>query len=150
MVDYPLDIIIMSKLNEILKDLTAEMWKIKCNTNQIEMQELLDFYNAYHIHTNLVTDILNAKLCHSKEDSSCMEKRIIETFQNINGYKYDRLLIDSLLELDNVLSFEYLRKILSFEDINNKRKFIDDFNHHPLFEKVMRLMNHNDNKQSTD
>ena len=34
----------MIKLNELLKDLTAEMWKIKNNTNQIEMQELLDFY----------------------------------------------------------------------------------------------------------
>ena len=32
--------------------------------------------------------------------------RIIETFQNINGYKYDRLLIDSLLELDNELNFQ--------------------------------------------
>lgn len=148
MVDYPPNIIIMTKLNELLKDLTAEMWKIKSNTNQIEMQELLDFYKNYHSYANLATDILNAKiLSHCKEDSSHMEKLIIETFQNINGYKYDRLLIDSLLELDNELSFEYLRNILSFEDINNKSKFIDDFNHHPLFEKVMALIENNDNKQ---
>lgn len=127
------------------------MWKIKNNADQIEMQELLDFYKVYHSHANLATDILNAKiLCHSKEGSPHMDKLIIETFQNINGYKYDRLLIDSLLELDNELSFEYLRNILSFEDINNKSKFIDDFNHHPLFEKVMKLMEHNDNKQQTD
>jgi len=145
---YLPNIIIMIKLNELLKDLTAEMWKIKNNTNQIEMQELLDFYKTYHSYANLATDILNAKiLSHCKEGSSHMEKLIIETFQNINGYKYDRLLIDSLLELDNELSFEYLRNILSFEDINNKSKFIDDFNHHPLFEKVMALIENNDNKR---
>lgn len=140
----------MNKLNEILKDLTAEMWKIKSNTNQIEMQELLDFYKAYHSYANLATDILNAKiLSYSKEGSSNMEKLIIETFQNINGYKYDRLLIDSLLELDNELSFEYLLNILSFEDTDNKSKFIDDFNHHPLFEKVMVMIGNDYNKQQT-
>lgn len=141
----------MNKLNEILKDLTAEMWKIKSNTNQIEMQELLDFYKAYHSYANLATDILNAKiLSYSKEGSSNMEKLIIETFQNINGYKYDRLLIDSLLELENELSFEYLRNIISFEDTDNKSKFIDDFNHHPLFEKVMVMIGNDYNKQQTD
>ena len=127
------------------------MWKIKSNTNQIEMQELLDFYKAYHSYANLVTDILNAKILrYSKECSSNMEKLIIETFQNINGYKYDRLLIDSLLELDNELSFEYLRNILLFEDTDNKSKFIDDFNHHPLFEKVMVMIGNDYNKQQTE
>lgn len=125
------------------------MWKKKDNINLIEMKDLLDFYKTYHIYANLVTDILNAKiLCSSKSITSAQKDLIVETFREINGYKYNRLLVDSLLALDNELSIKYLLNIISYEDTNSRSKFIDDFSHHPSFEKIIELINNNnDNKQ---
>ncbi len=138
----------MDKLNEILDMMATEMWKKKDNIHLIEMQDLLDFYKTYHHYANLVTDLLNTKIiCSGKNISSAQKDLIIEAFKEVNGYKYNRLLIDSLLELDDELSIKYLLNILSFEDTDNRSKFTDDFSHHPSFGKIMALIESNENKQ---
>lgn len=131
----------MGRLNDIMRNLISEMWAVKNNPDSADVKDVLDFYKTYHSCANLASDLLNTKIvCNSKEDYQNDEDLIIGIFQSVFGYKYDRLLIDSLLELDSNNALGYLRSILLYEDTSNREKFIDDFCHHPSFAKVMALI----------
>ena len=131
----------MGRLNDIMRNLISEMWAVKNNPDSADVKDVLDFYKTYHSCANLASDLLNTKIvCNSKEDYQNDEDLIIGIFQSVFGYKYDRLLIDSLLELDSNNALGYLRSILLYEDTSNREKFIDDVCHHPSFAKVMALI----------
>ena len=112
----------MHKINRLFKKVVKELWAIKRCHSKIEFKELIDFYREYQFHVNLTVDVINEQVHRytdvsipipfSEEDISYM----IDVFIAFNKYNYNRLIIDSLCELNCTQSYQYLNQILDTDE----------------------------------
>lgn len=119
----------MHKINELFKEVADELWAIKRYNSIIELEDLVNLYKEYQFYSNLVVDAINAQVIQytdaniklKEEDISFM----IDAFETYNEYNYNRLVIDSLCELNCGQGYKYLSKILNTDEkkINFKREF---------------------------
>lgn len=130
----------MHRINKLFQEVINELWAVKRCTTKIELVDLIDLYKEYQYFSNLVVDAINSQVIQYtdlniklKEDNV---SAMIDAFEIYNKYNYNRLVIDSLCEVNSKPAYQYLNKILSNK--KNKAKFIRDFSKRYFFEQTKK------------
>lgn len=129
--------IIMLEIDKKLDSIILEMFQIKDNRQDIEIEKLLNFSEKFFGCNNLIWDLINNQIIKRLEDADLQdtdfvknnEDIILSFFNKMNGKLYNRLVIDSLLLLNTEKSNIYIQQILD-EDSYNKELFYEDFGYY--------------------
>ena len=124
----------MHKINKILNELVDELWSIKHYDVEIELSEMVSFYNSYHgvNFDNMAIVGINAVVIARNADNIPITDEevdaIVESLKKHHGYGYDTFVIDTLYELcckNHKKSYEYLLQILDSDE--KLQKFDNQF-----------------------
>lgn len=127
----------MLEIDKKLDSIILEMFQIKDNRQDIEIEKLLNFSEKFFGCNNLIWDLINNQIIKRLEDADLQdtdfvknnEDIILSFFNKMNGKLYNRLVIDSLLLLNTEKSNIYIQQILD-EDSYNKELFYEDFGYY--------------------
>jgi len=125
-------------INKLLNTLVAEMWALKDSKSTVETEQLIVFSDKYFNALNLVLDLINHNVIMDKEKGlslSGYNETIIDFFKKNNKTEYNRLVIDTLMELYSNEAINYLIDIINSS--NSLNKFKDDFMHHPKYDNII-------------
>lgn len=124
-------------INKLLEEMIQEMWNIKDSKSFIDTEKLIEFSEQYFNAFNLVIDLINSNVIKDKEHNNLNKnkKNIIAFFKRISKNKYNRLIVDTLIEIDDEESIKYLKEIISTN--NNYISFKNDFMYHPDYERIL-------------
>lgn len=136
----------MHKINEYFKKVVNELWAIKRCNSKIEFIDLVDLYKEYQYYSNLVIDVINSQVIQRIDSNIELKEEIsfmIDAFKTFNKYNYNRLVIDSLCEVNSKHAYQYLNKILNTEE--KRIEFIREFSKRDFFEQTKKELKKLDN-----
>lgn len=127
----------MLKIEKELDSIISEMFQIKDNRENIDIEKLLNFSEKFLNCNNIIWDLINNQIIKRLEDDDLQdinfvknnEDIILSFFNKMNGKLYNRLIIDSLLLLNTEKSNLYIQQILE-KDNYNKELFYEDFGYY--------------------
>lgn len=128
----------MHKINELFKEMVDELWAIKRYNSIIELKDLVNLYKEYQYFSNLVVDVINSQVIQCMDSDIKLNEEdvsfIIDAFETFHKYNYNRLVIDSLCELNCKQAYQYLNKILNTDE--KKIEFTREFGKRHFFDQT--------------
>lgn len=128
----------MHKINKLFKEVVDELWAIKRCNSKIELIDLIDLYKEYQYFSSLVVDAINSQVIQYTDLNTKLKEEdvfaMIDAFETFNKDNYNRLVIDSLCEINSMPAYQYLNKILCNEE--KKILFKREFSKRHFFEQT--------------
>jgi hypothetical protein len=119
--------------------LCSVLWQVKEGNTDVSVVQMARFCEGFHTVTALPIDALNSLVYYRGTVSAEEADEVVRVLREVNGGRYDRMVVDTLLMLmEHESALAYLREIA--KDESSMSRFCYDFPSWPDFENDRLLI----------